>query len=361
MSRQGIVVCGYYGFGNVGDEAVLAGFAHGLRQAGYDAPITALSADPSQTRAEHGVEAIPRTDLRAVWRALRRSQVFVLGGGSLLQDVTSARSIVYYLGMHALARRAGCRVLWVGQGIGPLRRSWARRWTARAARQAEAVVVRDPESAQMLRAMGVPKVQEGADLSFLLPDADTEYGRKLLSRWGVPEGTPVIGLAPREWREAQTDVVGLFRTVADYVQKELGTCPFLLPMHWSRDKTVAERIGSEVPGAVVPDAPPGVREVQDVLACCEAVVGVRLHALMLAASSGAPALAISYDPKVRAFWGQVAPEYVMDVKDLSEDGLKRKIRELWANREALRVQVQSFAVRQRELAQRNVAPILQDG
>jgi len=358
MSRQGSVVCGYYGFANAGDEAVLAGLVHGLRAAGYTEPLSVLSADTAYTEREHGVSAITRTHLQAVWRALRRHRVLVLGGGSLLQDVTSARSIVYYLGMHALARRARCRVAWIGQGIGPLRRGWARRWTARAGTDADVVVVRDPTSAELLRALGVPQVQIGADLSFLLPPADIEHGWQVLQEVGIGRDSALMALAPRRWGKARTEVGTLFADLVRFAWHEWGVRTILLPLHAGQDREAVQQVSARAPDAIALLKPMSVRDVQSVLACCQVVIGVRLHALMLSASSGVPALAVSYDPKVRAFWEQVAPEHVVDMQDAGAQILKERLAEIWQQRQALRVRVTEFAMEQRRLAQRNIEALL---
>lgn len=358
MNRQGMLACGYYGFANLGDEAVLAGLIYGLRQAGYTDPVTVLSADTAYTQREHHVPAMPRIDIRAVWQAMRRARVFVLGGGSLIQDVTSARSVVYYLGMHVLARRARCRIAWIGQGIGPLRRRWVRWWTASAARQADAVVVRDQASAELLRTLGVAQAQVGADLSFLLPEADTQNGWKVLQRFGVEQGDALLAMAPRPWAGRQASLVDWLQSLARYAMRRWGARAVLLPMQVSRDRGVIEEIAAGAPEVIVCCEPLSVQEVKDVLACCRAVVGVRLHALMLAAASGVPALAISYDPKVRVFWQPVAPEHVVDVNDVDESMLEQRLTEIWEQQHTWRERVKAHAARQREMAWHNIDALL---
>lgn len=358
MSRQGIVACGYYGFANAGDEAALAGLVHGLREAGYTEPLTVLSADKAYTEREHSVQAVPRLHLKAVWQTMRRCGVFVLGGGSLLQDVTSARSFVYYLGMHLLARRAGCRVAWIGQGVGPLRRRWARKWTASAGRDADAVVVRDSASAELLRAMGVSQVKVGADLSFLLPEADIERGWGILQGLGIDRDSALIGVAPRRWAGERMDITEALAQTVRYAGQKWGARTLLVPMQPSRDTEIAREISARAPEAVMPAQPLSVREMQSVLACCQVVVGVRLHALMLAAASGVPTLAISYDPKVRSFWEQVELQHVVDVENVNGQTLKERLRDIWAQRQALRERVSGFAEGQRRLARRNIEALL---
>src|SRR2546426_4023808 len=103
MSR--VVLSGYYGFNNLGDEAVLAATVDALRARRPDVEIAVLSGTPRETGRAFAVEGVPRGRMRDLVRVLRRSDLFLTGGGSLFQDVTSWRSPWYYLGVLALARR----------------------------------------------------------------------------------------------------------------------------------------------------------------------------------------------------------------------------------------------------------------
>jgi polysaccharide pyruvyl transferase WcaK-like protein len=78
---MGILVAGYYGYRNWGDEGSLATLLQVLpREA-----VCALSGDPAFTEATYGICALPRLELRTVRRAIRESDALILGGGSLLQ------------------------------------------------------------------------------------------------------------------------------------------------------------------------------------------------------------------------------------------------------------------------------------
>jgi len=94
-----IVISGYYGFGNAGDEAILEAMVRDLRALAPGARLVVLSADPAATAARCGVEAVPRMHLPSVLGALRGADLFISGGGSLLQDATSWRSVPYYAGI----------------------------------------------------------------------------------------------------------------------------------------------------------------------------------------------------------------------------------------------------------------------
>lgn len=155
-----IVVSGYYGFANLGDEAILAALCADLEVLGGFSrrEILVLSHNPADTESVHGVRAIDRYNLRKVWQILGIARGFVSGGGSLLQDVTGPRSIPYYLGLAELALLRKIPVVMYGQGIGPVQSALFRRWVRRVYGRSSAYSVRDRHSADFfwLRAIQCP-------------------------------------------------------------------------------------------------------------------------------------------------------------------------------------------------------------
>ena len=137
------VLCGYYGYGNGGDEALLATLLQFLPK---DIFPVVLSGNPADTQALHGVQACDRNNLLAVFKLLRNSQAFIWGGGSLIQDSTSALSPWYYCGLMLTARLLGLKTIAWAQGIGPLGRPQTQ-WIAKQAFQScTTISVRDPGS-----------------------------------------------------------------------------------------------------------------------------------------------------------------------------------------------------------------------
>ena len=151
-----LMLLGYFGFGNAGDEAVLAAELVALRGTlGATTEFVAVSGDPARTTALHGIPAVGRTDVGAVLRALRTCDGLVAGGGSLLQDVTSARPVAFYGGLMLAARSMRTPVFVYAQGLGPLRRRANRTLAGAALRSARYVAVRDPGSLTLAARLGV--------------------------------------------------------------------------------------------------------------------------------------------------------------------------------------------------------------
>jgi polysaccharide pyruvyl transferase CsaB len=277
-----VAILGYYGSGNLGDEAVLWAMLQHLQEASGDLDARVVSADPARTEAVHGVKAVRRTDAFAVRRTFRACDVVCSGGGSLFQDVTSWRSPLFYAWLHELV---GARPLLVyAQGVGPLRRALSRWVTRRAMDRAARVTVRDPESAETLRQLGVrnpPEVVCDPTLG-LVPDRVVAGGQALVA---------CVRAWPGAWQEA------VARAVGD-VARERGLAVRVLCMHSELDAPVsvevAQALGAEV---LFPRRP---QEALDALQEARAVVGMRLHALALAAAAGVPFVGLSYDPKVES-------------------------------------------------------------
>ena len=153
--KKGIVICGAYGLGNCGDEAILDAVITEVRECAGAAEITVISRSPKETSKLHGVSSVWSFDIIGIARALKRCAVFISGGGSLLQDITSSRSLYYYLAVIRLAKRLGCRVLMYGCGIGPINKDRNRKAAAKVITEcADCITLRDAKAMAELEALG---------------------------------------------------------------------------------------------------------------------------------------------------------------------------------------------------------------
>ena len=353
-----LLISGYYGFGNAGDEAILAGLIEGSRQRAPEAELTVLSGDPGATAREHGVIAAPR-GLRSARHQIELSDLVISGGGGLLQDVTSWRSPLYYLAVVELARRAGRPVAFVGQSVGPLRRPAIRWLVRRVLSGVGALAVRDRVSREALLGLGLGReVEVTADLAFLMPPPTEEEIEAARRKAGVAAGEgPVaaVALRPDPAGEGGEDTAGRLGEAIGGVCGELGLRPLLVAMQPSQDVEFAGRVAAGMPlgaGAVAPVMP--ARELLALIAGCNLLIGMRLHALVFAALAGVPLVAISYDPKVDGLMEQLGMEAAASSKRLDSRALTNAIRTTWEGREAARAALAARAGELRAAALRNV-------
>ena len=199
--RHHVVMSGYYGFSNAGDDAILDSISNSIAGVSDDVAITVLSNDPALTKQQYGLDAVSRFHVLEVLSALRRSDVLLSGGGSLLQDTTSTRSILYYLTVMNTARLLGKPVMLYANGIGPVRKEGNRRRTKNAVEKAAVVTLRDNGSARELRQMGVKRtdLHVTADPVFRLPPAPPERAEELLKGCGMPAGKDFVVVSVRSW------------------------------------------------------------------------------------------------------------------------------------------------------------------
>lgn len=177
-----VVMSGYYGFSNAGDDAILEAIHQSILEASGEVGVTVLSNDPRETQRHYGMNAIPRFRFWKVFGALRRCDALLSGGGSLLQDRTSTRSLLYYLSIVRCAEWMGKPVMLYANGIGPVQKPANRRRVKRAVERAALVTLRDHSSARELVEMGVerPDLHVTADPVFNLDPAPKERAGELL-------------------------------------------------------------------------------------------------------------------------------------------------------------------------------------
>jgi polysaccharide pyruvyl transferase CsaB len=343
MSHR-VIISGYYGFDNAGDEAILAGLAAGLRQLAPGLTPVALSADPARTAMQHGLDAVPRANLGAVWRALRSADLLLSGGGGLFQDSTSWRTPVYYAGVIRLARAAGCPVMVCAQGIGPLRGWLGRRMARGGLNRAAAITVRDEASAEMVRALGVRRPAEvTADASYLLdppPRDDAAAERTLLVCLRGDVGDADF---------AGRVIAGLGRAV-----RELGLDAVIAAMQPARDRPLSRRLAGEVPRARELDAPDRPADLLARFGGVGMVLSMRLHGLIFAHLAGAVPVGISYDPKVDAFLAGLGLRSLGRPDEVTAESLSRALTTAWNDRASMRARLQEMLPGRREAARRNI-------
>ncbi|MBD0334555.1 MAG: polysaccharide pyruvyl transferase CsaB [Cyanobacteria bacterium Co-bin13] len=280
------VLCGYYGMGNGGDEALLAALLQML-PAGVT-PVV-LSGNPGETAQRYGVEAVPRKAPVAVLRALRSADAFIWGGGSLMQDATSLQNPIYYGGLMALAQVMGLKTIAWAQGVGPLTRPLSQRLARYVLRRCAGVSVRDGASAQLVGGWNVP-VWQGPDPVWALDSRPVE------GLWDLPAPRVAVALRSHPWLTSER--LDQFTEALVGFQKATKTCVLLVPFQPAKDLAIAEQIQAHLPGPNHLFCLNDPRQLKGLFRGVEMTIGMRLHALIMAAAEGCRCFALSYDPKV---------------------------------------------------------------
>jgi polysaccharide pyruvyl transferase CsaB len=284
-----VVVCGYYGMGNGGDEALLASVLQMLPST--VTPIV-LSGNPKQTRERYGVESRDRWSALQVIQALRQSDALIWGGGSLMQDTTSRLSPWYYGGMMRLAQVMGLKTIAWAQGIGPLTRPTTIGLAKQVFQHCTQVTVRDAGSAALLTDWGIP-FNLAPDPVWALASTATQGPIDLED---LPAPRVAVNLRSHpDLTPARLEC--LTQALIDF-QKIAQVSLLLLPFQASRDLAIAAAIQPRLPGhskVLMIEHPQALK---GVFRHVDLTIAMRLHGLIMAAAEGCRCFALSYDPKV---------------------------------------------------------------
>ena len=320
-----ILISGYYGFDNIGDESILRTLITSLREKIPDCRLTVLSHNPASTREKYGVEAVERMSPGAILRAVRQCDMLISGGGSLLQDVTSSKSIHYYLFIIRLAKLLGKKVFIYSQGIGPIDHAFNRRATARALKKADGIVVRDERSAKLLEQIGLPqeRIVITADPVIRMKRPDRTVGREILARAGIKkDGRLTVGWAIREKNRDSTFVREITECIR-WLRENYDAESVLIPFHYEEDREVCSVIAERTNGAAKCLSEKYLSEdMLSIIGNMDVLVGVRLHSMIYAAIMGVPIIGVSYDPKCTAFLNSVGLDSLSTRETFSAEAFK---------------------------------------
>lgn len=371
-----IVIAGYYGFGNGGDELILFSLLNGLKRLNMKTEISVLSRHPFQTGKMYGVKAIDRWNLLNVALAIFHTDLFVFGGGGLLQDLTSSLSIYYYLGLILLAKIFFKKVFLISQGVGPIRGKISRKVTGIVLGLVDLITVRDELSKFELRKLNRKLlVYFAPDPILNLEGFAFGTGASMRSPSPLSRGQgsrsnegPVIGVCAQGFGKDERFIEVLKETCDQLVRKVKSKIIFI-PFHKLEDSKISREI--------IADRRDGYRlflwqKVEDLFGFYEKidlVLGMRLHSVILACLLGKPFVAIClpkthplYDPKLEGFLellGHDAIDMAVPAAEIAE-----KVRQIWTNRQEFLEEINARLAKLRENSIKNmemVQSLLENG
>lgn len=323
--RDGVLICGAYGKGNAGDDSILEAILQQMRAIDPDMPLYVLSRNPAETRQRYRVGAVHTFAFLKFLRLMGKTKLYINGGGSLIQDVTSTRSLQYYLSNIAMAKLCGNKVLMYGCGIGPVSVPKNRRMAGRIIdRNADLITLRDPQSARELEDMGVkrPEVRLTADPALLLDPAPQSRIESFMLAQGMTPGEKYAMFVLRPWKGVE-DKLELFAAEAQRLYEAKGLTPVFFALEPNRDLAIARQTASLVqcPCHVIA-APHDGHLIVGLMGMMQTVISMRLHALIFASGLGIPLVGIVYDPKVSGFLDYLGQNRYALLEKITDDNLK---------------------------------------
>jgi len=402
-----IIISGYFGFDNIGDDAMLKGIIDGLRAKKPGARLAILSKAPIGTALAYRINTFNRLDFIKTTSLMRKAALFIHGGGNVIQDSTSTRSLFFYLAVTLLAKLMNVRVMFFGNGFGPLDKPFNRRISGRVLNCADVITVRERLSLGELESLAVtkPAIRLTADPALLVSEAAPERQvDAIFANEGIPEGMKYIGFSVREYYAAAGGESGggsrggagrrrggagrgdagnaggesgcgnragayeeylpaIARAADDFCAAH-NVLPVFLPTEYPRDVRQIEKVLKlmKTRGYVVRQRY-SVTETLGIVAKMEMMVAMRLHALIFAANMGVPVVSIEYQPKIEGFIKYIEQPSAGRMENLEYGSLLSLMESVWEDRENIRGRLAAIMddLRKKAYDNVNIAAEMLDG
>lgn len=352
-----VIISGYYGFENIGDDSLLAAIISGIKERLPDTRITVLAKRPKRLAKICGVKTINRFNLPRIAIEMRKAKLLISGGGSLLQDGTSKKSLYYYICIMKMAKMMNLRLMLYSNGLGPLRSDYGKNATADILSKADYVSLREAESLNLARSLSENAcLHLTADPAFLIDPSDDEWLRHIMKREGISDKFFVVSIKDGnnfDGTATGDTAVEIFANEIASVSKKYGMMPIFIPMYPNRDTDITKQLcekcgcGRMIKGLTA-------SELLGLLYRAEFVVGTRLHMLIFAASAGVPMLGISYDPKINGFMNYIGEgKRILDIREPKPGALEESIEGLISDSENLRRGLREISEKMKKLAEKD--------
>lgn len=341
MPRKKLVLSGYYGYDNLGDEAILEATLRRIAQIKDVEPVV-LSARPAWTTKLYDVPASKRTNPYHLIRDIATSHLVIQGGGGLLQDKTSFRSLLYYLGILFLASILGRRTFILAQGLGPFKRFSSEYLVKEFLSQAVGVTLRD-KSSMAFMSVHMPldtPFELVADPAFLLEPCGDDRLKDILFEEDLDEiDSPLFCIAVKGRKRDKRAHVGLARAI-DIIARGYDMHPVFVPFHHPSDMKFAKKVASfmEEESTILKKRwlP---SEYLALFSKFEFVLGMRLHSLIFAAKAKVPFAGISYDPKIDEFLAEFGFKPITRVPILGPEIISEEMEDILEDRDEYRAKI----------------------
>lgn len=338
-----ILICGYYGFKNSGDDALLLSIIQQLKGLNKDLRISVLSNNPAETNQAYGIDAKKRDNIYELFKAIINCRMLILGGGTLIQDRTSTKSLVYYLTVILLALIFKKKVMLYANGIGPLKH---KRLASRILNRVDLITLRDENSLAELKEMGVmnPHIELTADCAFSL-----DFSRK-----PSPFKDSYFCVSVREYKNLPADFCRLIADTCDYIYKKFNCYPIFIPFQKDKDLNITKEIISLMTQkSEILSENYELEDIMGIISDAKLCIGMRLHSLIYSSLCSIPLIGLVYDPKVSGFMEYIGQSRYLDSEKLAYDELVNSVDYCFVNNVEIKKDMAKRLENMRELSQKN--------
>lgn len=321
-----LLIVGYHGYGNCGDEATLMAMTTNIKKIAPDVCITAISHNPELTKKEYNINSIQRFNIFQLIKTIIKSDIVLSGGGTLIQNSTSTRSLLYYLSIIKFAKILNKKVILYSNGIGPVNGKLSRYLVRSVINNVNLITLREEFSEEDLKKMGVkkPEIFVTADACFTLKPIEDSKAKEILKNEGIPLDKDIIGVSIRSWNKSRfgDKHIKEIAKACNNMAKE-GKTILLIPMQHSKDLEVSKKVINLMEEkAYLLKKIYAPYEVAGIIGQTKLILSMRLHSLIFAGLSKVPMIGIVYDPKIEYYLKVLNMPSGGDIRNEKLDGKK---------------------------------------
>ncbi len=323
-----VLLSGYYGYNNIGDEAILKGLIDSLQV--YDVKLKVLSKNPEWTTKKYSVESADRSNLWQVLKEIKNCDVLLSGGGSLLQDVTSSKSIIYYLMILLFGIIFGKKTIIYSQGIGPIKGKFNRKFTKFVLNRVDYINVRDNNSHDYLRKIGIKKdITVTTDTVFGINKPSLKEGQGIIDNYSKRDSKK-LGVTIINWKDlGDRTVEESVKLLKIILEEKPDVDIFLIPFYYHVDLDILtkiyNRLKDDFENIYLVDKYLHVDGYLSLVGNMDIYLSMRLHGLIFATLMGAYPIGISYDPKIDGFMKELNRNQNFYVEDFDGEKVANEI------------------------------------
>ncbi|EKE02462.1 MAG: polysaccharide pyruvyl transferase [uncultured bacterium] len=350
MKNIKILISGYYGFDNFGDDAILHTLLHNLKTNFENCQITVISKNPAKTKQLYGINSVGTFNYQEIIKQMLAADLYISGGGSLLQDITSLKSLFYYLSLILLATLCKVKTYIYAQGIGPIKSKLGQFLTKNILKKVDLITVRDQQSKDFLDKLGINSILT-ADPVWCM-DVEKINNNSCLNNEKIK-----VGIQLRDWYLLNNEKL---EHLAEAINLNFNSNYqlILISLQDSHDLAITEKFREILK---LKNAGPDIQLMSDLsifdsislLSQLDCLIAMRYHANLIAIKSNVPALALSYDPKVEILSSEAGIPYV-SIENLDKEELNKKIFDLITQKTTYEDKLRDFAAKKELESRQNV-------
>lgn len=326
--KYDFLILGYYGFNNSGDDALLDAVIHNLLSLQPGLSMCVLSNMPTKLRSELSIDSFHRFNIISVIRTISQSEVLIYGGGNLIQDVTSTKSLIYYVSVLFFAQILGTKTMLYSNGVGPVNKKLNRAIVKRILNNVDVITLRESISYNFLKEIGVtkPDIYETADITLTMsPPSPSQIDETLLLE-NIMMNEDFACISVRNWPKNPPSFEKDMAGALDTLYEEKGIKTLFMPLHEPHDREISLRIRSLMrSNSLILNNSYNAQNLIGIMSRSRLVAGMRLHSLIFGAAASARICGIVYDEKVKGFLDSVGVEEFVNIEDFTCESFLRTV------------------------------------